>query len=358
MIDFLVIGGGIAGLSTAARLAPFGRTLVLEAEGALAYHATGRSAAMFEQNYGQASTIALNRASAAFHRSFQGGVLSDRGLMLVASRAENEAFVQDLLTMDLAEISAEEARLLIPVLDPDVLHRAAYHADAFDIDTHKLTEGFAREIRAHNGQIVTNARIQRAKHGPAGWQVLAGDVPYQAKLLINAAGAWADEVAATAGVARIGLQPYRRSMARIAAPAGHDVSGWPMVFGAAESWYAKPDAGALLVSPAEEDPVQPFDAWADDMVLAEGLARYEAMVTTPVERLLANWAGLRSFAPDRNLVIGFDPAQPAFFWVAGQGGYGIQSSPAASQFAADLILGRQSELDGPTRAQLDPARFS
>ena len=176
-------------------------------------------------------------------------------------------------------------------------------------------------------------------------------------MIVNAAGAWADQIAALAGIAPLGLQPLRRSMARIPAPGGHDVSSWPTLLGVGETWYSKPDAGALIVSPAEEDPAEPHDAWADDMVLAEGLARYEEMVSEPVTRLISNWAGLRTFAPDRVLVIGRDRSHPGFFWLAGQGGYGFQTSAAASQLAAELICGQPPELDAATVAALSPARF-
>jgi glycine/D-amino acid oxidase-like deaminating enzyme len=176
-------------------------------------------------------------------------------------------------------------------------------------------------------------------------------------MIVNAAGPWVDEVAAMAGVRPLGFTPLRRSMARIPAPGGHDVSRWPMIFGPGEDWYAKPDAGALIVSPAEEDLMAPHDAWADDMVLAEGLARYEAFVTEPVTRLLASWAGLRTFAPDRAMVIGRDPGEPSFLWVAGQGGQGFQSCAAAAQLVADLVAGRAPVLGAATVAALSPARF-
>jgi glycine/D-amino acid oxidase-like deaminating enzyme len=176
-------------------------------------------------------------------------------------------------------------------------------------------------------------------------------------VLVNAAGAWADGIAALAGASPLGITPYRRSMARIPAPGGHDVSGWPMIFGTGETWYAKPDAGALIVSPAEEHPMEPHDAFADDMVLAEGLARYEEMVTAPVTRLLANWAGLRSFAPDRVLVIGRDRGCENFLWLAGQGGYGFQTSAGAAELLADLAAGRPPMLGKETVAALSPARF-
>jgi glycine/D-amino acid oxidase-like deaminating enzyme len=164
-------------------------------------------------------------------------------------------------------------------------------------------------------------------------------------------------VARLAGARPLGLVPLRRSMARLPPPGGHDPSRWPMFFGSGERWYAKPDAGGLIVSPAEEDPVPAQDAWADDLVLAEGLARYEEMVVEPVRRVLASWAGLRTFAPDRVPVIGPDPRLAGFFWLAGQGGYGLQSSPAASALAADLLGGRPTGLEPGLLAALSPARF-
>jgi glycine/D-amino acid oxidase-like deaminating enzyme len=191
-----------------------------------------------------------------------------------------------------------------------------------------------------------------------GWRIItATGAAYRAARIVNAAGAWADPVAAMAGVAPLGFTPLRRSMARLPAPGGQDTRSWPMIFGAGESWYAKPDAGALIVSPAEEEPAVPHDAWASDMVIAEGLARYEAMVTEPVTRVLATWAGLRTFSPDRAPVIGFAPGAEGFFWLAGQGGYGFQSAPAAARLAADLILGRAPEIGADLLARLSPLRF-
>jgi glycine/D-amino acid oxidase-like deaminating enzyme len=188
--------------------------------------------------------------------------------------------------------------------------------------------------------------------------VQAGDQNHTARVLVNAAGAWADGVAAMAGIAPLGITPYRRSVARIPAPGGHDVTGWPLLLGAGESWYAKPDAGQLIVSPAEEDPVGgPHDAWPEDIVLAGGIARYQAFVTPEVTRLTASWAGLRSFAPDRALVLGPDPLDTAFVWVAGQGGYGFQTAPAAARLVADLVAGCAPALDPATVRALGPARF-
>ena len=211
--------------------------------------------------------------------------------------------------------------------------------------------------KGRGARILTKAKVTAIAKDGAGWRVESAAGTFTARVVVNAAGAWVDQVAALAGVRPLGFTPYRRSMARIPAPGGHDVTKWPMLFGPGEDWYAKPDAGALIVSPAEEDLMEPHDAWADDMVLAEGLARYEEMVTEPVTRLLASWAGLRTFAPDRVLVIGPDAREPSFFWLAGQGGYGFQTSAAASRLAADLIGGRAPELEAGLVAELAPARF-
>ena len=354
--DFLIIGGGIAGISAAARLSALGTVIVLEAEEALAHHASGRSAALFEPRYGAPPVVGLSMASEAYFRSIP-GVLSPRGLMLVAKADAREAFEHDLVAMAFDRVSVEEARAIVPILNPEVVAHAGYATHAEDVDTDLLIQGFAREAKGHGAQVLTRARVSAVARYGAGWRITSGAGEFTARMVVNAAGAWVDQVAAMAGVRPLGFTPYRRSMARIPAPGGHDVSRWPMMFGPGEDWYAKPDAGALIVSPAEEHLMEPHDAWADDMVLAEGLARYEEMGTEPVTRLLASWAGLRTFAPDRVLVIGPDPREPSFFWLAGQGGYGFQTCPAASQLAADLICGRSPEIGAELVAALAPARF-
>ncbi len=355
MIDFLIVGGGVAGLSAAARLSELGSIVVLEAEEAVGYHASGRSAAMFEETYGLPSTIALNKASKHWHLEVNGSKDLPRGLLLLGSEGTREAFAADVVTMQMARISLDEAEALLPVLNRDHVIETAYHAEAWDIDTDACLQRYARMARDNGGKIVIGAKVTAIARDRS-WRVSAGET-YEARNLVNAAGAWADEVAVMAGVAPIGLQPMRRSMARVAAPEGMDVAQWPMLFGPGETWYAKPDAGALLVSPADEEPVPPQDAWAEDVTLAEGIARYQPHVTAEVMRMIANWAGLRTFAPDRQLVLGRDPAEPGFIWCAGQGGYGFQTSPAASQLLADVVAGRASELNDATVAALSPARF-
>jgi glycine/D-amino acid oxidase-like deaminating enzyme len=354
MTDIIVIGGGIAGLSAAARLSADARVTLLEMESATGYHASGRSAALIEENYGAPSVQALNRAS--MEHFTQGGYLTQRGLLIVAQADEAEAFDADLAHMGVERISSAEAIELVPILDPSRTAFAGYHADAFDIDTDRLMQDFIRAIRANGGQIVTDAAVTAIRQDAQGWHVQAGG-EYSARTLVNAAGAWADLVAGIAGVTPLRIIPHRRSMARLAAPGGHDTSKWPMFFGTGESWYAKPDAGALLVSPAEEVATHPHDAYTDDMTLAEGLDRYQGMVTESVTRPVATWAGLRSFAPDRTLVLGRDPDVPEFVWCAGQGGYGFQTSPAASALLADLVSGRAPVLDPATVAALRPDRL-
>ena len=354
--DFLIIGGGIAGVSAAARLSELGRVILLEGEDVLAHHASSRSAALFEPRYGAPAVVGLSMASEAHFRSLP-GVLSPRGLLLVAKAEAREAYEHDLAAMEFDPIGVDEARTIVPILNPEVVALAGYAAHAEDVDTDLLVQGFAREAKARGAQIVTKARVSAIARDGAGWQVSSPAGTFTARIIVNAAGAWVDEVAVLAGVRPLGFTPYRRSMARIPAPGGLDVSRWPMMFGPGEDWYAKPDAGALIVSPAEEHLMEPHDAWADDMVLAEGLARYEEMVTEPVTRLISSWAGLRTFAPDRVLVIGPDAREPSFFWLAGQGGYGFQTCPAASRLAADLIGGRAPEIGADLVAALSPARF-
>lgn len=357
MTDFLIIGGGIAGTSIGARLAHLGTVTLLEREDALAFHASGRSAALFETRYGKPSTMALSQASATYHHEANGGVLSPRGLMLAATEAERDQFEEEVVAMGMERITPDEARALFPILDTQAAPLVGHHEAAWDIDTDRLVQNFAAEIRANGGTLRTRAEPRHIEKTATGWRVDTGGEVLEARNIVNAAGAWVDEIAHMAGITPLGVHPLRRSMARIPAPDGLDPATWPMVFGVGESWYTKPDAGALIVSPGDEDPQPPMDAWADDMVLAEGLARFEAVMHYEVTQMLANWAGLRTFAPDRQLVLGPDPEDASFIWMAGQGGYGFQTAPAASQLAADLVAGRPPEIEAGLVAQLTPHRL-
>lgn len=343
--DIVIVGAGIAGVGLAAALGTGPRVLIIEQESRPAYHSTGRSAAIFIQNYGNAAIRTLSAASAPLFRDgdpawFAHPLLSQRGLMYVSDE-EGLEHHRELLAeaQGMVEIGIDEAMAMAPLLRRERLVAAAYERDAQDIDVNALHEGWLRKARAAGVTVLTDARLAAAARSGGRWRIEAGGHRVTADVLVNAAGAWADEVAGLAGVAPLGLQPMRRSIAVLPVPAGIDISRWPLIADSAEGWYAKPDAGKLYVSPAEEIPVEPHDAWVDDMVLAEGLYRFEQAMDWPVTRVERSWAGLRTFAPDRTPVAGFDPAAEGFFWLAGQGGYGIQTSPALSALAAALVRG-------------------
>lgn len=352
--DIIIIGGGIAGVAAAAELSQQASVTLIEAETALAYHASGRSAALYEPFYGPAPVVELSLASG--QGLTDAGVLSPRGVMLLAPMGEDRGFATEAETMQLQEIDVAQAVATVPILDPVAVGRAAFGAHAQDIDTDLLIQTLARAARGRGTSIVTGAPASAIRRVGGLWQVTTSQGDISAPLLVNAAGPWADRIAAMAGVATLGITARRRSMARIGVPGDHDMTHWPLLLGLGETWYAKPDAGAMIVSPADADPVEPHDAWAEDMTIAEGLARYEAMVRVPVQRLLATWAGLRSFAPDGVPVYGRDAAQPDFIWFAGQGGYGFQSAPGSARFLGDLLGGRG--VDAQLSRALDPARFA
>lgn len=360
--EFLVIGAGMAGVGAAARLAPHGRAVVLEMEERPAYHTTGRSAATFILNYGNAVLRALNRASEHVLRTggdlAERGFLGPRGLLYVAA-AGHEAHLDHALegAAGMEEITPAEAADLFPLLRRDRVVRAAVERDASDIDVDALLQAFLRSLRAHGGELVPRAEVTAMRRQGGTWRVETAAGPFEAPVVVNAAGAWGDVIAGRAGVAPVGLQPMRRSIAVVPAPEGHDPRRWPLTASAAEDWYVKPDGGRLWVSPADEDTVEPHDAWPDDMVLAEGIDRFQQMVDMEVTRVERSWAGLRTFAPDRTPVAGLEPEAEGFVWLCGQGGYGIQTSPALSRLAADAVLGLPPALPDAIVAALSPARF-
>lgn len=363
-VDIAVIGAGIAGIGAAAELSRTRQVLVLEAEERPGYHSTGRSAAMYEKHYGNAVIRRLTGLSEEFFLNppsevTEAPLLSPRGMLVITDGSDEDVFIE--LVGDgsiLAEISTAEALAMVPILRPESAKRAAYLA-APGIDVDALHQGWIRVLRRRGGNLICDARVSSLTFENGMWTIRAPGVTVRAPVVVNAAGAWADKVAEMAGLKPVGLVPCRRSMAVLPAPDGLDVSKWPMFGPALETWYCKPEAGALYVSPAEEDPVEPHDAYADDMVLAEGLDRFERATTVSVSRVERSWAGLRTFASDRTPVIGYDPAAQGFFWLAGQGGYGIQSSPMASRVAAALLLGERLNLPDEAEliAALSPARF-
>ncbi len=366
--DFVVIGGGIAGASVAARLAVAGATVcVLEAESRPDVHSTGRSAATYVLNFGNASIRRLTAASRDFLEHPPAGfsehpLVTPRGVLTVASADQMDAYreVLDMAT-DMHPVERAEALAMVPVLRDDWLVAAALEPGAMDIDVHALHSGFLRQLRAAGGRLTCGAPVQALERRNGSWVVHTPEGDHAAPVVINAAGAWADRVAVMAGLAPLGIEPRRRTAAIVALPDGIDASAWPMVFDALDSVYFKPEAGKLLLSPADATPDQPGDVQPEDLDVAIAVDRLEQMVNFSVRRVEHRWAGLRTFAPDGTLVIGMDPRRDGFFWLAGQGGYGIQTSPIVSATAANLLTGRGLPEPlrqlGTTERELAPGRF-
>jgi D-arginine dehydrogenase len=368
--DVIVIGAGIAGASVAAHLAETRRVVLIEREDRPGYHSTGRSAALFTEIYGNPVIRALTRASRRFlfnpPPSFTDGPLTHpRGCLYIATAAQMESLRQFQALPDIAPatktVSVAEARRLCPVLRDDYVAGALLEADSSDIEVHALHQGYLRLFRQRNGRLVNDAEVRAVQRAGPGWSVHAGAQVLTAPLVVNAAGAWADEIAALAGIARVGLVARRRTAVLVDPPPGVAVNAWPFVNDIDEQFYFKPEAGSLFLSPADETPVPPGDAQPDEWDVATAVERVEAATTLQITRLKARWAGLRTFAPDRSPVVGFSPQSEGFFWLAGQGGYGIQTAPALSRAAAALALGLELPEDllaaGVRAADMSPARF-
>jgi D-arginine dehydrogenase len=363
--DVIVIGAGIAGSTTAAALSPDRRVALVEAEEQAGYHTTGRSAAMWIQNYGPPDVRRLTALSRAFFESPPAGfaeapLIKRRSTVLLAPASQVRQ-LDDMLagSVGVRRLTLDEVREMVPALRPGFAVAAATEDDAFDMDVAAIHQGFLRQLRAKSGVLALRHRADRIeRHGDA-WDVHtnAGGV-FRAPVVVNAAGAWGDEVAAMAGVRPLGLTPCRRTAA-IIDPSPWDVSEWPLVEDAAGTWYARPEARTrLLVSPADETPMHAHDVRPDELDIAMGIDRMQAALDIEVRRIEHSWAGLRTFTPDHSLAFGWDADVDGFFWCVGQGGYGIQTSPAAGKLVADLIVGRDP---GPARdvvAAVDPRRFS
>ena len=354
--DFAIVGAGMAGASLAAQLAPTGaRVLLLEAEAAPGYHATGRSAAFWTESYGGPDVQPLTTASGPALRA--GGYLTPRGALTIArtgQEAEIAAFADryEALGVRVERLDRAAIAARVPGLRADWT-AGALEADCCDIDVARLHQDYLVEARRAGAELWTGAALAAAEPG---WLLTTADVRQaRAEVLINAAGAWADEVATLAGVPRIGIQPYRRTVAQLrTAPAPAD--SLPLVLDLSEQFYFKPQTGRLWLSPHDETSSPPCDAAPEELDVAAAVARLEQVVDWRVDRVEHRWAGLRSFAPDRLPVYGPSPDNPRFFWFAGQGGFGIQTAPAAAALAASLLVpGRTSPVDP---ARYAPARFA
>jgi D-arginine dehydrogenase len=372
--DILIVGAGIAGASLAWRLAGQRSVALLEREGQPGYHSTGRSAAMFMESYGPPMVRALTRASRAFYErppeGFAPDLMQPRGVLYLATHGQEKELAHTRRELaascpGLATLDAGTTLAHVPCLRPEVVHGALYDAGAQDMDVHALHQGFLRGFRRKagaDGELHTAAFITQATHDGRCWTLQLNDGrTLRARTVVNAAGAWADELATMFGARPIGLVPHRRSAFTFKAPEGVDPSPWPAVVGVDESYYFKPDAGQLLGSPANADPTLPHDVVPEELDIAMGIHQIESVSTLTIRRPASTWAGLRSFVPDGEMVIGQDDACPGFFWLAAQGGYGIQSAAGASALADALL--RQIALPEELRQQgvkaraLSPARL-
>lgn len=341
--DAIVIGAGIAGVSLSAMLASHMKVLVLEAESHPAYHATGRSAAYFAPSYGNQVIRDITAESESFFRSPPDGftavsLIFPRSELFVAT-AEQQDVVHKLKSNvpTLTLLTGEELKARVPILKPDKLVIGTCNDSGGDLDVDAILQGFLRQARRAGSKLETDRKVERLGYTNGIWTVETGKETFIAPLVINAAGAWADEIAKLAGLEGLGLRPLRRTALLIDAPHGCDITDWPLVVDANERYYFKPEAGQLMLSPGDETPSAPCDAFAEEMDIALAIDRVQQVADLEVNKVNHSWAGLRTFAPDRSFVVGFDPRTTGFFWFAGQGGYGVQSSPGLADLAAYLI---------------------
>jgi D-arginine dehydrogenase len=347
-LDFIVIGAGIAGASAAYALAEHGRVLVLEREGQPGYHTTGRSAALYTENYGNRTIRRLTRASGPFLKHPPAGfadhpILTSRGVLMIARSDQLDAL--EALYQEVAHLGGPVERLdggaalaLLPLLRPGYTAAAVYEPDGLDIDVNGLHRGFLKGAAARGGKLLCDAEVRQIARRDGRWQVGSSAGDFAAPILVNAAGAWADEIGKLAGVRLIGLQPKRRTAFIFDGPADLDDRVLPMCIDAEEQFYFKPEAGRFLGSLADETPSPPCDAQPEEIDLAMAVDRIEQATIFQIRRLTHRWAGLRSFVADKSLVIGEAGDAEGFFWLAGQGGYGIQTSPAAGAALAGLVI--------------------
>ncbi|NYI02737.1 NAD(P)/FAD-dependent oxidoreductase [Cupriavidus plantarum] len=369
-VEFVVIGAGIAGASAAAHLSARGSVLLLEAEDHPGYHSTGRSAALFSEIYGNAVVRSLTRASRSFLFDPPSGfaatpLVTPRDTLFFGTTDQLhllEKFRQD---PDVAGrtvmLSPSQAQARVPAFRDGYLGGAVLETGSADIDVDALHQGFLRQARANGAEILAAERVQKLVRVEGRWHLSTRSGDFRTPVVINAAGAWGDDVARSAGVAPLGLQPKRRTAALIDVPAEQDAARWPAAIAIDEQFYFKPDAGLLLVSPADETDSPPCDAQPEELDVAIAVDRFEQATGAQVRRIANSWAGLRVFSPDRTPVAGFDPHAEGFFWLVGQGGYGIQTAVALAQVAAALCTDRELPKDliafGLDERALSPARF-
>jgi D-arginine dehydrogenase len=367
--DFLVIGAGVSGAAAAWELAALGKTILLEMEDQPGYHSSGRSAALYTPNYGPAPVREICQAAGAFFNAPPPGfadhpLLTPRGALTLGIDDPEGAL--DKMLNDappahpIVEISLKRAKELCPLIRQDVFRRAIYEAGVKDMDAAAIHQGYLRGFKARGGRLAVSATVTALERSGGQWTAVTANERFRAPVVVNAAGAWADRIGALAGAPRIGLQPCLRTVILVEVPPEFCKPTQP-VGEVIETWhYFKPEAGRILASPGDETPVDPMDAYPDDMVMAELADYLERHTLLKIERILRSWAGLRSFVPDHCPVVGFDPRAEGFFWLAGQGGYGIMMSPVLGRATASLIdtgaLPEDLRDRGLTPADLAPGR--
>lgn len=366
--DFLIIGGGVAGLSAAARLAPHGRTLVLEAEVAAGYHSSGRSATFSHFGIGNRIVRALTVHSRETFIRTEGLARSSTPLFVANEDMLPglDALAEDMVKFSdgVREVGVREMVALFPPLKtgPDAVVAGVVDADGLRLDSHAMLQHFTRTLRAHDGALLTGARIASIRHDGK-WVVESEKGErFAAPVLINAAGAWADAVADLAGIRPLGLAPLRRTIIVVDPPSGADARHWAFVKTAIDDFYILPEGGRLMASPVDEVPCEACDAQPEDYDLALAAAKVEEWTMLAVPRIAHRWAGLRTFAADRTPAVGFAVDAPGFFWLAGQGGFGLQTAPAVAEIVEALIVGTAwpdvLAKAGVTKEALDPARLT
>jgi D-arginine dehydrogenase len=371
-VDVIVVGGGIAGVSAAYELAARANVVLVEREEQLAQHTTGRSAAAYLETYGNETVRRLTVASRDFLSSPPAeleatGLLAARGLLWIGP-SERVALLESIaaagaaLVPSVRMVDRDEALALCPALRPEHAAAAVFEPDASDIDVAALHQAYVRGLRARGGKIVRTAPVVGLRRTPDRWVVETPVTTFEADVVVNAAGAWADELAVLAGgVAPIGLQPLRRTAFTCPAPDGVDVRAWPLVADVDDNFYFKPEGPQLLCSLADEKPSEPCDAQPEEVDVALAIERINAATTLGLRHVRRAWAGLRSFVADRTPVVGMDTDVHGFFWLAGQGGYGIQTAPAMARATTSLIVDGRLPDDlaamGVTEADLSPARL-
>jgi len=349
--DIIVIGAGIAGVSAAAELAADASVTVVEMEPQPGYHASGRSAAFFAAAYGKKIIRDITGCCESFLLEPPDGfteveLLRPRDCMFFGreDQADSLQAMQDdnprLQFLDAVAVCER-----VPVMAQDYLHGAMWDRMGGDLDVDALLQGYLRLFRGRGGKLLNEHCVTSLERQGGHWRVSAGGRQFEAPLIVNAAGAWAERVGLMAGLASLAIRPYRRTALTIDPPVGVTISNWPEMVDVDEDFYFKPDAGQIMISPADETPSEPCDAQAEDIDVATGVHRFEQATGLDIRRVNHSWAGLRTFAPDRLFVAGFDPRSEGFFWLAGQGGYGVQSAAAIAKLTKYLVTGAEPEAE-------------